>query len=182
MKIWDSVYRCFILHIFVAMHYVVAKCHNQLFIDLQVLYLSGTYYHKTSTGPPSCTTPRETTIYGRRLIFRWKETPADLGYSSALKRPKIALSAAHFKTTELTPPWNLPRKFYLFSITFSIKRISWKQFGFQAGSFGGTYFRPIYSSVTKKKYGPEVWQELPKDWIEGLNVKIQVIQVWNCKV
>ena len=44
----------------------------------------------------------------------------------------------------------------------------------QAGSFGGTYFRPIYSSVTKQKYGPEVWKELPQDWIEGLNIKTQV--------
>ena len=44
----------------------------------------------------------------------------------------------------------------------------------QKGSFGGTYFRPIYSSVTKQKYGKEVWQELPKDWLEGLNIKTQV--------
>jgi len=42
------------------------------------------------------------------------------------------------------------------------------------GSFGGTYFRPIYSSITKLKYGKEVWQELPKDWLEGLDVKNQV--------
>jgi len=44
----------------------------------------------------------------------------------------------------------------------------------QLGSFGGTYFRPIYSSVTKQKYGSEVWKELPSDWLEGLNVKTQV--------
>jgi len=42
------------------------------------------------------------------------------------------------------------------------------------GSFGGTYFRPIYSSVTKQKYGNEVWEELPKEWLEGLRVKTQV--------
>jgi len=42
------------------------------------------------------------------------------------------------------------------------------------GSFGGTYFRPIYSSCTKRKYGPEVWEELPQDWLKGLNVKTQV--------
>ena len=41
----------------------------------------------------------------------------------------------------------------------------------QAGSFGGTYFRPIYSSVTKVKYGKEVWQELPSDWLEGLDIR-----------
>eukprot|EP00092_Neocalanus_flemingeri_P021163 GFUD01022937.1.p1 GENE.GFUD01022937.1~~GFUD01022937.1.p1 ORF type:complete len:316 (-),score=110.19 GFUD01022937.1:46-951(-) len=44
----------------------------------------------------------------------------------------------------------------------------------QMGSFGGTYFRPIYSSVTKLKYGKEVWQELPTDWLEGLDTKNQV--------
>jgi hypothetical protein len=44
----------------------------------------------------------------------------------------------------------------------------------QRGSFGGTYFRPIYSSVTKTQYGPEVWQELPKDWLSGLDIKRQV--------
>lgn len=41
----------------------------------------------------------------------------------------------------------------------------------KAGSFGGTYFRPIYSSVTKKKYGDEVWKELPEEWLEGLKIK-----------
>ncbi|XP_056602010.1 uncharacterized protein zgc:113208 [Triplophysa dalaica] len=43
----------------------------------------------------------------------------------------------------------------------------------QAGSFGGTYFRPIYSSVTKQHY-KDVWQELPKDWLEGLTISSQV--------
>eukprot|EP00605_Chrysophyceae_sp_TOSAG23-4_P001607 GSChrysophyteH1.ASY1.ANO1.1767.1 assembled CDS len=44
----------------------------------------------------------------------------------------------------------------------------------QAGSFGGTYFRPIHSGVTGKDYGDEVWKELPEDWLKGLNVKQQV--------
>ena len=44
----------------------------------------------------------------------------------------------------------------------------------QMGSFGGTYFRPIYSSVTKKNYGKEVYEELPKDWLEGLNIKKKI--------
>ncbi|XP_053397086.1 uncharacterized protein LOC123552860 isoform X1 [Mercenaria mercenaria] len=43
----------------------------------------------------------------------------------------------------------------------------------QAGSFGGTYFRPIKSSVTGKSY-TQVWKELPKDWLEGLNIGKQV--------
>ncbi|XP_060607044.1 uncharacterized protein LOC132759309 [Ruditapes philippinarum] len=43
----------------------------------------------------------------------------------------------------------------------------------QTGSFGGTYFRPIKSSVTGKSYS-NVWKELPKDWLEGLNIGKQV--------
>ncbi|XP_071492802.1 uncharacterized protein [Diadema antillarum] len=43
----------------------------------------------------------------------------------------------------------------------------------QAGSFGGTYFRPIKSSVTGEKYSG-VWKELPKNWLEGLEVSKQV--------
>ena len=43
----------------------------------------------------------------------------------------------------------------------------------QAGSFGGTYFRPIYSSVTGKSY-KDVHKEFPEDWFKGLNMKRQV--------
>lgn len=43
----------------------------------------------------------------------------------------------------------------------------------QAGSFGGTYFRPIKSSVTGEKYSG-VWKELPKNWLEGLDIPRQV--------
>lgn len=34
----------------------------------------------------------------------------------------------------------------------------------QLGSFGGTYFRPIYSSVTQTQYDDKQWAEFPKDW------------------
>lgn len=44
----------------------------------------------------------------------------------------------------------------------------------QMGSFGGTYFRPIKSSVTNIGYGEEVWKELPSEWLKGLNVKTQI--------
>merc|ERR1712168_1172611 len=40
----------------------------------------------------------------------------------------------------------------------------------QAGSFGGTYFRPIKSSVTGLKYN-KMWNELPQNWLEGLDIK-----------
>lgn len=44
----------------------------------------------------------------------------------------------------------------------------------QAGSFGGTYFRPISSTVTGQSYNSDVWKEFPADWFEGLNIKRQV--------
>ncbi|CAM9421325.1 unnamed protein product [Sphacelaria rigidula] len=43
----------------------------------------------------------------------------------------------------------------------------------QMGSFGGSYFRPIRSSVTNMSY-KDVWKEFPSDWFEGLNIKRQV--------
>ncbi|CEL93163.1 unnamed protein product [Vitrella brassicaformis CCMP3155] len=40
----------------------------------------------------------------------------------------------------------------------------------QRGSFGGTYFRSIYSSVTGKTYDPkQVLAEFPQEWFEGMN-------------
>merc|ERR1719270_1552326 len=46
----------------------------------------------------------------------------------------------------------------------------------QAGSFGGTYFRPIKSSVTGLKYN-KMWDELPQNWLEGLSVKRYISSV-----
>jgi len=44
------------------------------------------------------------------------------------------------------------------------------------GSFGGTYFRPIYSSVTKKHYKSEdVIKEYPKSWFKGIDIDTMVI-------
>ncbi|XP_033635283.1 uncharacterized protein LOC117296450 [Asterias rubens] len=43
----------------------------------------------------------------------------------------------------------------------------------QAGSFGGTYYRPIKSGVTGEKYSG-VWKELPQDWLEGINIAKKV--------
>ena len=46
---------------------------------------------------------------------------------------------------------------------------------FKLGAFGGTYFRPIYSSVTDKKYTPsEAMKGLPKQWFQGLDMKTRV--------
>ena len=36
--------------------------------DLQALYLSGTYCHRTGTRPPSCNMPRDLTIYDNVFI------------------------------------------------------------------------------------------------------------------
>ena len=45
----------------------------------------------------------------------------------------------------------------------------------QMGSFGGTYFRSIYSSVTKKHYkSHDVIKEYPKSWFKGVDIKKMV--------
>lgn len=41
---------------------------------------------------------------------------------------------------------------------------------FKMGSFGGTYWRPIYSSVTKKNY-KNVHKNYPKSWWKGIQEK-----------
>ena len=47
---------------------------------------------------------------------------------------------------------------------------------FKMGAFGGTYFRPIKSSVTGKSYKSEnVIKEYPKSWFTGINKKTHVI-------
>jgi len=41
----------------------------------------------------------------------------------------------------------------------------------RVGSFGGTYFRPIYSSVTDKNYTSDsVIQEYPPSWFQGIDI------------
>lgn len=50
----------------------------------------------------------------------------------------------------------------------------------QGGSFGGTYYRAIYSSVTKTQYDNKQWEEFPKDWFDGLNTaKMVTNQTYN---
>ena len=44
----------------------------------------------------------------------------------------------------------------------------------QAGAFGGTYFRKIYSGVTGKHYDNKQWKEFPADWFEGLSPSMQL--------
>ena len=46
----------------------------------------------------------------------------------------------------------------------------------QLGSFGGTYFRDIHSTVTNKSYkGKEVIQEFPKNWFTGLDIDTMIV-------
>ena len=43
------------------------------------------------------------------------------------------------------------------------------------GSFGGTYYRPIYSSITKKKYkAVDVIKEYPKSWFKNVDIEKMV--------
>jgi hypothetical protein len=52
----------------------------------------------------------------------------------------------------------------------------------QAGSFGGTYFRPIKSGVTGLSYKEE-WKEFPMEWFAGLDINRQVASsVYNNNV
>lgn len=47
---------------------------------------------------------------------------------------------------------------------------------FKAGAFGGTYFRPIYSSVTGKNYkAKNVIKEYPKSWFSGMDIEKELI-------
>ena len=48
------------------------------------------------------------------------------------------------------------------------------------GSFGGTYFRDIESSVTGKKY-TKAYKEFPRSWFTGLDIKKQITQPWSDK-
>jgi len=46
---------------------------------------------------------------------------------------------------------------------------------FKKGAFGGTYFRPINSSVTGKSYrSSDVIREYPKSWFSGINIETHV--------
>ena len=46
---------------------------------------------------------------------------------------------------------------------------------FHEGSFGGTYFRPIYSSVTERNYtSKQVIKEYPSSWFKGMDMKKMV--------
>lgn len=48
----------------------------------------------------------------------------------------------------------------------------------RAGSFGGTYFRTIYSSVVKKDL-VGAWKELPDSWILGLRPDVHLARPWK---
>jgi hypothetical protein len=44
---------------------------------------------------------------------------------------------------------------------------------FKAGSFGGTYYRPIHSNITKKDH-KDAHLEFPKSWFKGINIETYV--------
>lgn len=49
---------------------------------------------------------------------------------------------------------------------------------FQLGSFGGTYWRPIKSKVTGKRY-ENVHRKYPKSWWVGLDENIHLTRPWK---
>ena len=53
--------------------------------------------------------------------------------------------------------------------------LTYRGFRLQRGSFGGTYFRPIISAVLNRKISSkEVLEDIPKEWLKGLDLKNQV--------
>ena len=44
---------------------------------------------------------------------------------------------------------------------------------FEKGAFGGTYYRDIYSSITKKSY-KNAWKEFPKEWFKNIDINTYV--------
>ena len=54
-----------------------------------------------------------------------------------------------------------------------LRKMQWRMHcNIQSGSHLSFPFIP--SSITKQNYGPEVYKELPEDWLKGLNIKKQV--------
>jgi len=51
----------------------------------------------------------------------------------------------------------------------------------QMGSFGGTYFRDIYSSITKINY-VDTWKELPEFWISNLHTDYYKSDNYNINI
>ena len=52
---------------------------------------------------------------------------------------------------------------------------------FEMGSFGGTYWRPIYSSITKKNYKNE-HLKFPKEWWEKIEDSMLISEKYNSKI
>jgi len=125
----------------------------------------------------------------KSLLKKWKEldekqsdTKKDQIKSDNSKQVSEKPPLAEFEITATAPTRDKNGVFVFedfpeFSPNLSPKEV------LSMGSFGGTYFRPIYSGVTKQKYGSEVWKELPEDWLQGLNIKSQVsCSVYDPKV
>ena len=88
--------------------------------------------------------------------YQQENFPSDRSASETLSLSEEAINEAR---QHITPPvsqasiWKTPKEVI------------------QEGSFGGTYFRPIYSSITKKNYtSKEVIQEYPKSWFKGIDI------------
>ena len=56
-----------------------------MYFNLQALYLSGTYCHKSGTRPPSCQTPRQSTIYNNKKLLQFAFS--SLNVTGLLGRP-----------------------------------------------------------------------------------------------
>ena len=117
----------------------------------------------------------------RKAVDYSKEHVEEQSSSSSIsksKKPLIFTSIEIFKQRETEPTRNADGELIFrdhpsFNPNLTPNEI------LQSGAFGGTYFRPIHSSVTKKTYGDEVWQELPVDWFQGLKKSQYVSSTYN---
>lgn len=71
-------------------------------------------------------------------------------------------SSTGVKQTQIKPTRDKDGNIYFSDRPDFVPNLTPKEI-FHLGSFGGTYYRPIYSCVTKKSY-KDVWKEFPRDW------------------
>jgi len=111
----------------------------------------------------------------KSLIKKWQklEQPEKTKEKDSESSPKDRQIPISFKITASVPTRNKKGQLVFDDYPDFKPNLTPKEV-LQQGSFGGTYFRPIYSSVTKQKYGKEVWQELPSDWLSGLDIRTRV--------
>jgi len=123
-------------------------------------------------------------ISNKRLSVNKKVTKTTAEKERNGKAPYKSVSKSHPRCKIMDVRASIPKRnkrgflvfkdYPLFRVNLTPKQV------LQAGSFGGTYFRPIQSGVTGEMYRG-AHKEFPTDWFEGLNIKTQVTSATYCK-